>query len=592
MTDLPSLAAAIDRANELLFVTTPAGELRRYNDRLSAVTGIADADLDGRRVETLAVDADRDRFADAIERVGSTGESVSLGVDLAVADGEPRSYVITGTPLVGSAGAVLGVVGVGIRREAATPGDHESQFFTQVVDRVGVGVATYADDGRFTYVNERFATLLDTTREALIGSALWEVNPTFDADGFDSYWESFDPGETRHAETVHERADGTTVPVETVTTRMTFAGESYNVGTIKDVSARKEWERELKDERDRFTALFEAVPEPVAHIKLESGTSTVQNVNTTFETTFGFEAADVVGESLDEYIVPSHLRDEASEIDDLVAAGRTIEREVKRLTPDGVADFLLRVNPFQTNGSTDEFVAIYSDIGEQKDRERDLERQREQAELLNQIVRHDIRNDMQLITAAIPLLRDAVDDDAVKHVDQIEDRSEHIVELTEIVGDLMTILIEGHDSLEVISLTCALDRQIEKVRDEYDEADLRVDGTIPAVDVLADEMLESVFHNLLTNAIRHNDAETPEVVVSVTERDDRVRVAVADNGPGVPDDRKDEIFGKGERGLQSEGTGIGLYLVSTLVDQYGGEVSVDDSESNGAVFTVELERAE
>lgn len=105
-------------------------------------------------------------------------------------------------------------------------------------------------------------------------------------------------------------------------------------------------------------------------------------------------------------------------------------------------------------------------------------------------------------------------------------------------------------------------------------------------------MLASVFRNVLTNAIQHNDKEIPEVIVSATREDGHVLIRVADNGPGVPDDRKEEIFEQGEMGLDSEGTGLGLYLVDTLVGRYGGEVRVEDNDPEGGVFLVELSIAE
>ena len=104
-------------------------------------------------------------------------------------------------------------------------------------------------------------------------------------------------------------------------------------------------------------------------------------------------------------------------------------------------------------------------------------------------------------------------------------------------------------------------------------------------------MLEAVFRNLLKNAIQHNHSDVPEVTVSTEERDEVVVVRIADNGPGVPDDRKETIFGKGKKGLESSGTGLGLYLVRSLVDGYGGDVWVEDNEPTGAVFAVELLRA-
>ena len=105
-------------------------------------------------------------------------------------------------------------------------------------------------------------------------------------------------------------------------------------------------------------------------------------------------------------------------------------------------------------------------------------------------------------------------------------------------------------------------------------------------------VLDSFFRNILTNAIQHNDAETPEVSVSATGTDDSVEVRIADNGPGIPDERKSDVFGRGEKGLESAGTGIGTYLVEKLVTRYGGDVWIEDNDPRGAVFVVKLPVAE
>lgn len=108
------------------------------------------------------------------------------------------------------------------------------------------------------------------------------------------------------------------------------------------------------------------------------------------------------------------------------------------------------------------------------------------------------------------------------------------------------------------------------------------------MDILADDLLESVFRNLLKNAIQHNDKDVPTVAVSAHADEQTVTVRVADNGPGIPDGQKDEIFGKDTKGLNSEGTGIGLYLVDKLVTSYGGDVSVEDNTPEGTVFVVDF----
>ncbi|MFT4921637.1 MAG: PAS domain S-box-containing protein [Haloarculaceae archaeon] len=486
---------------------------------------------------------------------------------------------------------------------ATPPGEYPPDFFRQLTDNVGVGVAIYDDTGRFRYVNRAYADLLGTDTDAIQGTSLWKYNPEFDGDRFDEYWASFEDGQTRVTETIHRCGDGSTVPIETITTRTRIDGDSYNVGTVKDISARKEWESQLEAERDRFTALFEAVPESVVHVTLSDSGPVVRHVNSSFEAVFGIDEADIRGESLSRHIVPAHLQDEARQLDRIARAGETVEREVRRIAADGVQDFLLRVNPL-ISGEAGEFVAVYTDISEQKDRERRLADQREQAELLNRIVRHDIRNDMQSIMSRLTLLEDHLED-GHHHLEQVRERSDHIVELTSIVRDLMERLLEEQQSLEAVSLRKPLRSQIDDVSAEYDSATVECPSPVPAVSVRADDMLESVFRNLLTNAIQHNNTAEPTVQVSVTESDYTVEVAIADNGPGIPDARKDDIFGKGEKGLESGGTGIGLYLVRTLVEGYGGDVWVEDradyqpaadfpagDDSRGTVFVVELRKTE
>ncbi len=139
-----------------------------------------------------------------------------------------------------------------------------------------------------------------------------------------------------------------------------------------------------------------------------------------------------------------------------------------------------------------------------------------------------------------------------------------------------------------VNLRNTLKRELDKVESEYPDADVVVEGSLPAVQIQANRMLNSVFQNLLSNAIQHNDKATPELSVSAAACDERATVCIADNGPGVPDGQKEEIFGKGEKGLDSSGTGLGLYLVQHLVTHYGGEVWVEDNDPEGAVFVVEL----
>jgi len=234
------------------------------------------------------------------------------------------------------------------------------------------------------------------------------------------------------------------------------------------------------------------------------------------------------------------------------------------------------------------FQGVFRDISVRLDYERRLEEQRDGLKVLNQILRHDVRNDLQLVTAYAEILTDYVDEDGKEYLTTIRTSATNAVELTQSAHDMAEVMLTTEDDSHPVNLRNTLEAKLEEIRSAYPGAAITVEGSIPATTVSANDMLASVFRNLLTNAIEHNDKEVAKIRVSVTEHDQTVRVRIADNGPGVPDDRTETIFGKGEKGLESEGTGIGLYLVETLVDSYGGDVWVEDVDSKGAVFVVEL----
>ena len=229
-------------------------------------------------------------------------------------------------------------------------------------------------------------------------------------------------------------------------------------------------------------------------------------------------------------------------------------------------------------------------MGDSSDPEARLKRQRDDLRLLNQVMRHDIRNDLQLVEAYAELLDDHVDEEGESYLEVIKENTESAVGLTTTVRDLSRVMLREDVEPEGVALDRVLSQQVEEVRSSYSEAVFTVDGTIPSVEVLADEMLGSVFRNVLRNAVQHNDETLPviDVTARVDDADQAAVVRIADNGPGVPPPQREEIFGKGEKGLDSPGAGIGLYLVRSLVEGYGGEVWVEDNEPKGAIFVIRL----
>ncbi|MGQ3411209.1 PAS domain S-box protein [Natrinema sp. LN54] len=130
--------------------------------------------------------------------------------------------------------------------------------------------------------------------------------------------------------------------------------------------------RSLRTERDRFAALFEYSPDAVI-VTHRTDPNRIVDVNPAFEDIFGYEREDIAGGSLDDILVPD---DEGPvSIAETVGLGEVISTTVERVTAEGRRDFFLRGFAADIDGEVYEY-AIYTDISEQKRRERELERYR------------------------------------------------------------------------------------------------------------------------------------------------------------------------------------------------------------------------
>jgi signal transduction histidine kinase len=97
--------------------------------------------------------------------------------------------------------------------------------------------------------------------------------------------------------------------------------------------------------------------------------------------------------------------------------------------------------------------------------------------------------------------------------------------------------------------------------------------------------------NLVDNAVKYSPAGA-DVRVSANSEDGRLRIAVADDGPGIPFDDQKLIFDKFGRatvdGGTKPGTGLGLFIARSIAEAHGGSLDVDSTPAHGSVFTLEL----
>jgi PAS domain S-box-containing protein len=385
-------------------------------------------------------------------------------------------------------------------------------------------------------------------------------------------------------------AEGRTRWVRTVADPQVDDGEIVGVlGIFQDISDRKRYETELKQARTEFRQIIDLIPDPI-FVKNRDGVYLL--ANRAIAATYGGTPTTVEGRHESELLPDANQSEDFREADLAVIDSGEPELipEESLSTANGETRIFSTVKiPYETANSSEPAVLAYArDITDLKTYERQLESQRDNLDILNQVVRHDIRNDLQLIAAYAAMLDGTLDAEAQSSLDIIARSADNAVELTTTARDLAETMLQADANRRPVPLARTLEGQIDRLLSAESTTVVSVTGELPRVHVLADDLLEAVFRNLLKNAVQHNDTEAPEIGIDATVDDDTVTIRIADNGPGVSDAHKKQIFGRGEQGLDSSGTGIGLYLVDTLVDRYGGAVAVEDNDPRGAVFVVDL----
>lgn len=228
---------------------------------------------------------------------------------------------------------------------------------------------------------------------------------------------------------------------------------------------------------------------------------------------------------------------------------------------------------------------------ERVERERELEIQMDRMEFFNSILRHDVLNGMTVIRGRAELLVDELDGAQLRDAETILDWSDDTIEIVQRVRKILdTLTGEADIPVESVGLSTTLREELERVRDTY--PDVTFETMIPdSITVQANELLGDVLGNVITNAMCHNETDGLCVSLTATEQevDDTATVRIADNGRGIPDESKESIFRRDATGhAKSSGTGFGLFFVDTMINQYGGDIWVEDNEAGGATFVVEL----
>jgi len=210
--------------------------------------------------------------------------------------------------------------------------------------------------------------------------------------------------------------------------------------------------------------------------------------------------------------------------------------------------------------------------------------------LLNRIVSQDIRTDVNVVVGRGDELRKRVDPEQASLVDSLLEAAHNTADRTNIAAELLSLLSsEDTPTLDRLDVGRLVEEQAERMQDRHDisltiEHDVAEDEPVAK----ASPLLRSAFEQLVSNAVRHNDSQTPDVTVTIESTSEMVTVEIADDGVGMSDTQKRLLNDPEKRYHEQSGIGTGLYLVTTVLEQSGGLIEFSDNDPQGTVVTLRL----
>jgi signal transduction histidine kinase len=217
-----------------------------------------------------------------------------------------------------------------------------------------------------------------------------------------------------------------------------------------------------------------------------------------------------------------------------------------------------------------------------------LEERNKQLEVIDTVMRHNLRNSLTAIGLLAERLHSRTDGELTETADKILRNAEDLRETGEKSRAITSVLADPptREPVDITEVVQSLAGSVESARPD---ARLTVETPESAV-AAATLKIGDAFEELVRNAVTHSDQNSPGIELRVETHSDTVAVSVTDDGPGMSEMDRDVL----ERGAATDdlyhGGGLGLWLVYWIVSRAGGTVTVSDAEPRGTSVTVTLPR--
>ncbi len=366
------------------------------------------------------------------------------------------------------------------------------------------------------------------------------------------------------------------------------------VEALKADRQRELAEEQLRERETRMRTIFENV---VDGIITTNQKGIIESFNRAAENMFGYAAADVVGKNVSMLTPTAHRPRHDAYIKDYLE-GRESKimgagREVEGIRKDGSAFPVDIAITEMWIGEDRHFCSIMRDITDRKKVDR----------MKNEFVStvsHELRTPLTSIRGALglvgsgtvgelPAKAQPLVDIAAKNCDRLIRLINDILDIEKIEANKMEFDIQPFELVSLVNNAA----EVNRVYASEHDANIEISDGMPGAMVMVDEdRFTQVLTNLISNAAKYSP-EGGTIQLATQPRNGGVRVSVSDEGPGIPEEFRKDIFNKFSQADGSDtrkrgGSGLGLSITQAIVEKLGGQISFETQTGNGTTFHVDL----
>lgn len=474
--------------------------------------------------------------------------------------------------------------------------DGAKKRYSAMIEKIVDAIITIDKKGTIVTFNFAAENILGFTAAEVIGKNIKELLPDGKFNERYRFLNHFkktgrNRGSDKHLTGL--RKDGSTFPLDLAVSEIKVGQEDMFVGVLRDISEDLYQREELEQSKQRLQSILDNVYEGIITINSKGS---IEAFNLAAENIFGYTSDEVIGHNVKMLMPEPYFSEHDGYLANYIDGGEAkvigIDREVEGQRKDGsVFPLYLAVTQIQSHGKP-LFIGMIRDLSEQKRLER----------LKNEFVStvsHELRTPLTSIRGSLGLIESGVMGEIGEKVASLVrialNNSERLILLINDILDMEKIESGQMDfNLEYTDLGTLIHEAVEANEGFAKEHHVHLlfhDSDKP-IEVYVDRnRMQQVLANLISNAVKYSPKDDTVTLRLVASH--QVRVEVHDNGLGIPEAFKKQIFQRFSQADSSDtklkgGTGLGLNITKAIIEKLGGTIGFSSPQNQGTTFFFNL----